>query len=279
MRHTSPLSARWLLIALGLPAVLGVAPAAMAQTPPFSSESRDAGAESVADLFQRLPSPNAPPSSESLQGRGSRGGDFRSDGRRPSSDIRGVDIDELRPPSTSQSAVSEGGLLGASLYGSERAARIVENELYIPPLIAPTTDQSSIGNSVLPTDRGSQALGHQRPLPEGPDREGGWAATGYLWQAPNTYSYPLYFEDVMLERHGHERLGCLQPLAAGTRFFATIPMLPYLMAVRDPSDCDYHLGYYQVGSCAPPLLQRPPYDRRAVLIEAGFIGGMIAIFP
>lgn len=83
----------------------------------------------------------------------------------------------------------------------------------------------------------------------------------------------------MLERHGHERFPCLQPLISGGRFFATIPMLPYLAAVRDPWDCDYHLGYYRPGSCAPALWQRPPYDRRAAVIQAGATAGVMVGFP
>ena len=35
----------------------------------------------------------------------------------------------------------------------------------------------------------------------------------------------------MLERHGHERWCCAQPLASGARFFLTVPMMPYLMTV------------------------------------------------
>lgn len=259
MRHTCLPIVRRLLIGIALPAVLATSPTVQAQNPPFSIGNRDAGAESTPESLQRLPSPSD-----------------RQSGDR----VRGVDIDRARRgPAASQTQPADDGLLGESLFGPDRAVRIVEDRLLIPPLIVPTIDQSSIGNSVLPTDRGSVALGDRKPLPEGPDREGDWAASPFLWQAPNTFSHPLYFEDVMLERHGHERFGCLQPLAAGTRFFATIPMLPYLMAVREPCDCDYHLGYYQVGTCAPPLLQRPPYDRRAALIQGGFIGGMILIFP
>lgn len=255
MRHTDSLFVRGLrragglLIALGLPAVIGAAPAALAEAPPSVPDHSADRAPSMAALFQQLP---------------------------PYDSGKGISPQPSRQGGGSDGEVS---LFGASLFGSDRAAHIVDNKLYIPPLIAPTTDQSQIGNRMLPDDVGSQALRDTRPLPEGPDRQNGWEPTAYLWRAPNTYSYPLYFEDVMLERHGHERLGCMQPIASGARFFATVPMLPYLMAVRDPSDCDYHLGYYQVGSYAPPLFQRPPYERRAALIQAGFIGGMIAIFP
>ena len=149
-------------------------------------------------------------------------------------------------------------MLGASVYGADRLARVIDGELVIPSLIAPTTDQSGIGNSELPEDAGRMALAGITPLPEGPERGPDWSLTAYLWQAPNTFSGPLYFEDVMLERHGHERFPHhLQPLASAARFYATIPALPYLMTVRPPGECYYHMGYFNIGACAPPLLQRP----------------------
>lgn len=185
---------------------------------------------------------------------------------------------ELPPRIEANQVRPRGRMLGASIYGSDRLAQVVGDELVIPPLIAPTTDQSRIGNSQLPEDTGREALNDLIPLPEGPDRGPDWSLTAYLWQAPNTWSGPLYFEDVMLERHGHERFPhYLQPLASAARFYATIPALPYLMAVRPPGECYYHMGYYRVGSCAPPLLQRPPYERRAAIITAGVVGGAVAL--
>ena len=83
----------------------------------------------------------------------------------------------------------------------------------------------------------------------------------------------------MLERHGHERCGHLQPLASGARFFATVPMLPYLMTVREPCDCEYTLGYYRPGSSVPAMLQRPPYERHALIIESAAVAGAIIAFP
>ena len=83
----------------------------------------------------------------------------------------------------------------------------------------------------------------------------------------------------MLERHGQEHDSHLQPLVSGARFFATVPMLPYLMVVRDPFDCESTLGYYRSGSCAPMMLQRPPYERRAAIGEAAAIAATIIAFP
>lgn len=164
-----------------------------------------------------------------------------------------------------------------SVYGARRVT-YSEQALTIPPLMVPTTDISVVG-SKQPEDIGGQAFSQEKTLPEGFDRSETWALTAYFWHAPNTFSHPLFFEDVMLERHGHERFPCLQPFVSGGRFFATIPALPYLAAVRDPWDCDYHLGHYRPGTCAPLLRQRPPYERRAAIIQAGATAGAIIAFP
>jgi hypothetical protein len=174
---------------------------------------------------------------------------------------------------------NESPLFGKSIYGDGRLARIKNDRIVIPTLIAPTTDITDIGSRNRPQDIGGKALDQSTLLPEGFDRNEDWLLTQYFWQAPNTFSHPLYFEDVMLERHGHERCPCLTPVLSGVRFFATIPMLPYLGAVREPCDCVYTLGYHRPGSCAPRLLQRPPYERRAAVIQAAATAGAFIAIP
>ena len=83
----------------------------------------------------------------------------------------------------------------------------------------------------------------------------------------------------MLERHGHQTLGKLQPLASGVRFFTAIPMLPYLTAVSEPGEKEYSLGYYRSGNAVPALRQRPPYERRAVLSETAVLSGFFMLVP
>ena len=118
------------------------------------------------------------------------------------------------------------------------------------------------------------------PLPEsGADRSADWHWTWCYWAAPNTFSNPRYFEDRMLERHGQECRYCLQPLASGARFFATVPMLPYLWTVSNPCDCEYTLGHYPAGQCVPIMMQRPPYETRAAVVEAGAAAALIIGFP
>ena len=117
-------------------------------------------------------------------------------------------------------------------------------------------------------------------LPEtGTQRSTDWHWSLSQWAAANTFSNPRYFEDRMLERHGQQQFGCLQPLASGARFFGTVPMLPYLWTVSDPCDCEYTLGYFHAGECVPIMMQRPPYENRAVIVETGAAAAVIIGLP
>lgn len=163
---------------------------------------------------------------------------------------------------------------------SERLPDVTGGRIVLPSLRAVSLDTSTIGNGRLPDDFDSSEDVAAIALPEDPFARGMVAAGAVLpWTAPNTYSHPLYFEDRMLERHGHERWGCMQPIAAGARFFTTIPMLPYLATIQEPCDIVYSKGYYRAGSSAPCVMQRPPLERRAVVVEAAAIAGGIIALP
>ncbi len=101
----------------------------------------------------------------------------------------------------------------------------------------------------------------------------------FTWKASCLCHKPLYFEDVQLERYGHSRCPVLQPVISGVRFWATIPILPYLMGVYPPNECIYDLGYFRPGSCAPHMLQPLPISLRGALIEAGVVVGLAAAIP
>ena len=118
------------------------------------------------------------------------------------------------------------------------------------------------------------------PLPEsGTDRTGDWNWSWCHWSAANTFSNPRYFEDRMLERHGQECVACLQPLASGARFFGTVPMLPYLWTISIPWDREYSLGHYPAGEAVPIMMQRPPYENGAAVVEAGAAAALIIGIP
>ncbi len=99
------------------------------------------------------------------------------------------------------------------------------------------------------------------------------------WHPSSICHYPLRFEDPMLERHGHVRFGCWQPLASGARFFATIPLLPYLHTLQPTCEPVYALGNYRPGSCAPLLRTTVPYDQQAAVVEALSLAGFFWAMP
>ncbi len=156
----------------------------------------------------------------------------------------------------------------------------IEGRFRLPPLDAPSTTIRISEDRQSPQDYRDEQAAPTMLLPESASQRGApWNWTVVNWAAANTFSNPRYFEDRMLERHGQERWGHLQPLASGARFLATFPMMPYLMTVSEPCECEYTLGYYRSGSCTPALMQRPPYDRRALIMESLVASGLIIGFP
>lgn len=106
-----------------------------------------------------------------------------------------------------------------------------------------------------------------------------WGPSTFTWTASAVCHKPLYFEQVQLERYGHTAGPFKQPILSGAHFFATIGVLPYKMAINPPMECQYALGYYRPGSCAPWHIPPVPLSVRAALVEAGAWVGGIYIIP
>lgn len=106
-----------------------------------------------------------------------------------------------------------------------------------------------------------------------------WVASTFTYQASNLCHKPLYFEEVQLERYGHTAGPIKQPLLSGAHFFGNIAVLPYKMAINPPLECQYALGYYRPGSCAPWHIPPIPFSVRGALAEAGVWIGGIYIIP
>ena len=70
-----------------------------------------------------------------------------------------------------------------------------------------------------------------------------------------------------------------QPVVSGAHFFLNIAALPYKMAINPPLECQYTLGYYRPGSCAPWHIPPVPLSLRAAIAEANFIVGGINVIP
>ncbi|MBX3420228.1 MAG: hypothetical protein KF752_01595 [Pirellulaceae bacterium] len=106
-----------------------------------------------------------------------------------------------------------------------------------------------------------------------------YIASTVQWKASGACHNPLYFEQVQLERYGHETGPVLQPLISSAHFFLTLPILPYKMGVHPPHECQYALGYFRPGSCAPYMVQPFPWSLRGGLAQAGVWTGASALIP
>ncbi len=130
----------------------------------------------------------------------------------------------------------------------------------LAPLATPNTKIEGIGTGIHPEDVTKDRLPPSQPLPNGETRTGNWGLQAKQWVPGGFCHQPLYFEDPMLERHGHVRYPHLQPAVSGLRFFGTVPMLPYLATQRHPLDDVHTLGAYRPGTAAPVLRYRAHYD-------------------
>lgn len=152
--------------------------------------------------------------------------------------------------------------------------------LRVGSLSIPNTSIVGIGTGTTPEDATDGRLPDPIPLPYGPDREAGWSVKTKHWVAPVYCHQPTYYEDVMLEHHGHERCAVLQPVLSGARFYTGIFFTPYLATLRPPLQDIPSTGHYRPGSCAPALRQRAPYDPTAMKVQAAATAaGVVALQP
>ena len=99
------------------------------------------------------------------------------------------------------------------------------------------------------------------------------------WTASGLCHNPLYFEDVQLERYGHEIGPVVQPFASTAHFFGNIAVLPYKMGIHPMNECQYALGYYRPGNCAPWTVGPVPISLKGALFQAGAVTGMVGAVP
>ncbi len=135
--------------------------------------------------------------------------------------------------------------------------------IVLPPLYAPNL----VLDGKLPDDLVEGRLPPMQSLPYGPDRTYGLLSFEKTWTAPVFCHQPLYFEDTMLERHGHERFPMLTPMISGARFYTSIFTMPYLAYLRRPLQDYPSTGHFRPGSAAPAIRERAPYDKNALRFQ------------
>lgn len=106
-----------------------------------------------------------------------------------------------------------------------------------------------------------------------------WTPITMTWKASGLCHKPLYFEEEQLERYGHTAGPFAQPVISGAHFFANIALLPYHMGIHPMNECQYALGYYRPGSCAPWMIPPFPLSARGALAETGAVLGGVFLIP
>ncbi|MFO0871752.1 MAG: hypothetical protein U0935_22740 [Pirellulales bacterium] len=106
-----------------------------------------------------------------------------------------------------------------------------------------------------------------------------WTPITMTWKASGLCHKPLYFEEEQLERYGHTTGPLAQPIISGAHFFLNIALLPYNAGIHPPNECQYALGYYRPGSCAPYMIPPFPLSVRGAMAEAGVALGAIYLIP
>jgi hypothetical protein len=106
-----------------------------------------------------------------------------------------------------------------------------------------------------------------------------WTMLTFTWTASALCHKPLYFEEVQLERYGHSAGPVRQAMLSGVHFFGNIFLLPYHMGLNPPNECQYALGYYRPGSCAPWLLPAYPLSARGARWQAAVLIGGLLLLP
>ena len=100
-----------------------------------------------------------------------------------------------------------------------------------------------------------------------------WTPQVVTWKASNLCHKPLYFENIQLERYGHSRGPVAQPIHSTLHFFTRLIALPYMTGICPPNECEYALGYYRPGNCAPWLKEPVPISLEGIRRETLFVTG------
>ncbi len=103
--------------------------------------------------------------------------------------------------------------------------------------------------------------------------ERSWTPQTFTWTASNVCHKTLFFENVQLERYGHSHGPFTQPVQSVAHFFVSLATLSYQAAIHPANECNYALGYYRPGNCAPWLKDPIPISldgaKRQILTTTG----------
>jgi hypothetical protein len=105
------------------------------------------------------------------------------------------------------------------------------------------------------------------------------AETHVAWAASDLDHQPLYWQELMLERHGVSVAPRLQPWISGAHFFGNFLIMPYKLGLDHPHRFVSVYGQGRPGRPMPCVRERLPWENPAALSEAGAIAGLIWLIP
>lgn len=84
----------------------------------------------------------------------------------------------------------------------------------------------------------------------------GFGEVACPWTAPAVKHYPLYFQEIALERYGYH-YGAAQSFISSAVFLRNVTLLPIRVLAEPPCSRQYTLGYERPGNFAPVECYRP----------------------
>jgi hypothetical protein len=164
---------------------------------------------------------------------------------------------------------------GIQIDRSASGKETVKVDLSIRPL-------NSISLNIAPHTKGDLPpnLAQQNMRGEAPHvlQDRPYEPWNYYWTATAFAHRPLYFEQVNVERYGHNA-GCLQPVFSAAHFFGTIPILPYKIGQDHPNECIYALGHSRPGDCAAWERHDLRWSPAGVVMQGTAATGLVFLIP
>ena len=118
----------------------------------------------------------------------------------------------------------------------------------------------------------------EKEIPEMDYQVRNWNEQTFSWKASELQHYPVYFEDLALERYGHS-MGLLQPVWSAGIFFGQLLTFPYDLGSRPPFKEIYEIGHPRPGEETPRLLYQIPFNVGGGLSAAAAWTLLPVIFP
>ena len=125
----------------------------------------------------------------------------------------------------------------------------------IRPITQISTD-IRLGEQKLPPDNARTLFGDSLPHSRLAMNRMDWPDIAFWWVPTEFSHWPLYFDDIPLERYGQTSCRLAQPGLSGVHFFGNVALLPYELLVDLPCSRITQLGYHRPGSDAPAVRER-----------------------